>query len=451
LVGPLIDTVFFFLAHPRTPWVLSLLIAVAAMALWLRFSLAVGRVAAGLDRAIAAVENADGHSSFRSRFPSVFAKLAENPVVGELWRAYAPTLTSAPGAEDAIGYSRRPGAHFNLEMLATAGVNLRFFHAVPNLLVGAGLLFTFIGLVGALYFASRGVAAAELRVAQAALKDLLAAATFKFATSIAGLGSSLLFSWGEKSRLFGLQRRIDRLCAALEARMVPVTVESLGTAQLAELKAQSAEMRHLSRSLLVRLPEAVEQEVTRELQAALEPLHAAAKRLAARLPRLDEVLVGAMAQHLTEHLERWGGASATEEAGLPRLVAALEALNARLAAMGDGWVAGEGPRQAVRSGSQAAGIACLDGSIGRAALALGQALKRVGAGRAGAVEAARRSALRAACDHLQEAREELARLRTAPGEGTEASEPLERVAAELQQALGAIRSLMKGEVEERPT
>jgi hypothetical protein len=142
--------------------------------------------------------------------------------------------------------------------------------------------------VAALYFASRGVAAAEVAEAQRALRELLAAATFKFVTSIVGLGSSLVFSWREKALLHRVQRRLAHFCGALEARMVPLTAESIGLAQLAELRQQQHELHSLGRSLLVRVPETVEERLAAELTAAFAPLREAAGAAASRLARVDE-------------------------------------------------------------------------------------------------------------------------------------------------------------------
>ncbi len=285
----LVDAFFRVMSLPWVPWVLSALIVGTALAVWRDFRVGrIGPVLRGLDDAIAAVEEVEGPGAFRRRFPALFKRLADNPVVGEAWRGYAPTIATAPGSDDALGYTRRPQESFGEELLALAGVNLRFFHAVPNLLVGAGLLFTFLGLVAALYFASRGVAAAEVAEAQRALRELLAAATFKFVTSIAGLGSSLVFSWREKALLHRVQRRLAHFCGALEARMVPLTAESIGLAQLAELRQQQHELHRLGRSLLVRVPETVEERMAAELAAAFAPLREATAVAASRLARVDE-------------------------------------------------------------------------------------------------------------------------------------------------------------------
>ncbi len=281
---------FAVLASPVLPWALSAVIALVALLVWQRFRAGLRPVLRALDQAIATVEETEGPAAFRQRFTGIFKALAENPVLGEAWRAYAATLRPAPGNEEAIGYLRRPHEHFNDGLLALSGLNLRFYNAFPNLLVGLGLFFTFIGLVGALYFASGGVAAADVRVAQAALRDLLGAATFKFATSIAGLGSSLLFSWREKAHLHRLYRRLARFCHALEARTVPITTAGLAAAQLDEARRQRQELVRLGRSMLVTLPESAERRLGEELAAAFAPLRVSVQRLADRLAEGDAVL-----------------------------------------------------------------------------------------------------------------------------------------------------------------
>jgi hypothetical protein len=314
-----ISLVFGFLAFPWVPWALSLVIVAVAALTWLDFRWnRLDPVVRGLDDAIRAIEETEGPGTFRQRFATIFQRLADNPVTGDVWRAYATTLAPAPTNEGTIGYTRRPAENFNEGLLAVAGINLRFYHAMPNLLVGLGLLFTFIGLIGALYFASAGVSATDVKIAQTALRDLLAAATFKFATSIAGLASSMAFSWREKAQLYRVHRRLARLCAALEARMVPVTPESLASAELAELKSQTALLKRLSRDLFIRLPEAAEERLEQELAQGMAPVRRALGEAAQRLRLLDAMALEAIrAAMMPEPVAEPGPAAAAEPSAAP--------------------------------------------------------------------------------------------------------------------------------------
>jgi hypothetical protein len=189
-----------------------------------------------------------------------------------------------------LGATRRPREDLNESILTSAGINLRFYTAVPNYLVGLGLLFTFAGLVAALYFASAGVAAASIQEAQDALRHLLAAATFKFMTSIAGLGASIVYSSREKAQLYRLGHRLDALCTALEQRLVPVTPEYLGTVQLAEMRNQSLLLRRLGRHLHVTIPDTIEERLASELLDAIAPMRDGFARAAERIGRMDDAL-----------------------------------------------------------------------------------------------------------------------------------------------------------------
>jgi hypothetical protein len=284
----MIDAVFSFFALPWVPWALSALLILGAVGIWLDFRRRLEPVLLGLDDALQVVEEAGNAASFTDRFPSINQRLAANPVIGESWRAFVKTLVPVPGQDDVLGTTRRPHEDLNENILTRAGVNLRFYTAVPNYLVGLGLLFTFLGLVAALYFASAGVTAPNIQAAQGALRDLLAAATFKFVTSIAGLGASIAYSSREKTQLYRVGHRLAGLCTALEQRLVPVTPEYLGIVQLAEMKGQSTLLRRLGRHLHITVPETIEERLAGELLDAIAPLREGFARAAERIGQLDE-------------------------------------------------------------------------------------------------------------------------------------------------------------------
>lgn len=286
----MIDLVFGFFALSWVPWTLSGLLIAGALAIWLDFRRRLRPVLEGLEEALRVIEEAPSASALHDRFSSINQRLASNPVIGEAWRAFVGTLVPVPGQDGVLGATRRPREDLNESILTSAGVNLRFYTAVPNYLVGLGLLFTFAGLVAALYFASAGVAAASIQEAQGALRHLLAAATFKFMTSIAGLGASIVYSSREKTQLYRLGHRLDALCTALEQRLVPVTPEYLGTVQLAEMRNQSMLLRRLGRHLHVTIPDTVEERLASELLDAIAPMREGFARAAERIGRMDDAL-----------------------------------------------------------------------------------------------------------------------------------------------------------------
>jgi hypothetical protein len=341
----MIDLVFGFFALSWVPWTLSGLLIAGALAIWLDFRRRLRPVLEGLEDASRVVEEAASASALHDRFSSINQRLAANPVIGEAWRAFVQTLVPVPGQDGVLGATRRPREDLNERILTSAGVNLRFYTAVPNYLVGLGLLFTFVGLVAALYFASAGVVAPSIQEAQDALRNLLAAATFKFMTSIAGLGASIVYSSREKTHLYRLGQQLDMLCTALEQRLVPVTPEYLGTVQLAEMRSQSMLLRRLGRHLHVTIPDTVEERLASELLDAIAPMREGFARAAERIGRMDEalaarLLAGALAGPAAFQGAGQGsrqgagqGGGAIDQAGLARIVEELRQVREAVVAL----------------------------------------------------------------------------------------------------------------------
>lgn len=337
----MIDLVFGFFALSWVPWTLSGLLVAGALAIWLDFRRRLRPVLQGLEEALRVIEEAPSPNALHDRFSTINQRLASNPVIGEAWRAFVGTLVPVPGQEGVLGATRRPREDLNESILTGAGINLRFYTAVPNYLVGLGLLFTFAGLVAALYFASAGVAAASIQEAQAALRHLLGAATFKFVTSIAGLGASIVYSSREKTHLYRFAHRLDALCTALEQRLVLVTPEYLGTVQLAEMRNQSMLLRRLGRHLHVTIPDTVEERLASELLDAIAPMREGFARAAERIGRMDDALAARLLDGpgggSTAPSAPWHGAGrgagALDQAGVGRIVEELRLVREAVAAL----------------------------------------------------------------------------------------------------------------------
>jgi len=106
-------------------------------------------------------------------------------------------------------FSKNDLPHVNL--LETSGFPLKIIASLPGYFVGFGLIFTFLGLVAALFFAAQGMGSGDYAVAKSSLAQLLHAASFKFTTSVAGIASSLAISILYKYLLHDLHLRIDLL------------------------------------------------------------------------------------------------------------------------------------------------------------------------------------------------------------------------------------------------
>lgn len=132
-----------------------------------------------------------GVSDFAVGYSDLTRMLERNAVIGHAWGEFAETLVPD---ERAVRNTVRPQSFINIGAAREQFAGLKMMNAIPGYFVGLGLLFTFIGLVFALNKAAASTGAGSAEAMTHSLNELLSAATFKFGTSIAGLGSSLVLS-----------------------------------------------------------------------------------------------------------------------------------------------------------------------------------------------------------------------------------------------------------------
>lgn len=182
---------------------------------------------------------------FARRFEPIDALLLQS-MFGSVWNEYRAILRRDGGR---VLYPRPPAEYVGLHAIGQMAFPSRLFAAAHGYFIGVGLLLTFVGLVAALKFAATGVASADVAVAKQALNALLSAASFKFMTSIAGLGCSLVLSLAARSMTYAVENAAAGLAEDLESLMVPIVAESVAYDQLAVAHQQAAQLEKLTSSL----------------------------------------------------------------------------------------------------------------------------------------------------------------------------------------------------------
>jgi hypothetical protein len=229
----------------RVPLHLSIGIIAAACVL-LVMLIAWGAVAwTRIERVRRLVRSCGRAAEFRRNFARVDESLSAS-MFGAAWAEYRECLKES---DDKVLYPRRPDEYLGLHAIASRSFPARFFAAVHGYFVGAGLLLTFVGLVAALKFAAGGVASSDIGVAKDALNALLAAASFKFMTSIAGLGCSLVLSIAARSTTYLVESAALGLAGDLERAMAPIFTECLAYDQLAATRAQLQQLRKIGTAM----------------------------------------------------------------------------------------------------------------------------------------------------------------------------------------------------------
>jgi len=179
-------------------------------------------------------------AAFSTAFPEVASSLAAGKRTDPLVLAWAEFHESiVDETATPIENTSRPSTFF--QRAAPKQARLVFW---SNLMVGLGLLLTFLGLIVALHTARKGMApGADPAAMQESLRTLLAVAGAKFFTSVAGVGSSLILRSVERNLSRKTHHLTDELCNLLERGLLYVPPQRLAVKQLRELEAQTAQLK----------------------------------------------------------------------------------------------------------------------------------------------------------------------------------------------------------------
>ncbi len=125
------------------------------------------------------------------------------------WRRYHKTFIGPDekSEEEAASY-------FNDEAVVGERLNLRYWKSVPNLLVGVGILGTFLGLT----FGISNFETESVDTVRASIENLLSGMATAFISSIVGMALSIAFNVLEKWRFGSLEQALRRLCGKLDAQ-----------------------------------------------------------------------------------------------------------------------------------------------------------------------------------------------------------------------------------------
>jgi hypothetical protein len=218
---PVVDLYLNTFNSPTTAVVLcAVMVVVALLLLFYYWQFKIGPVSRDLRHFAASLEAVEEAPGSEAALQHIDGVIERNAFLGRSWKLYRATLDRSEGERVAAPFS--PGRYFDLKALQFSGLRLRMFMGLPNDFVGIGLVFTFLGLVAGLYFASKSMMSADLNAARGALELLLHAATFKFLTSITGIGLSLILSWAQRLLIDNLQDALSDVQFQIE-RLLPVS------------------------------------------------------------------------------------------------------------------------------------------------------------------------------------------------------------------------------------
>lgn len=290
-------------------------------------------VARALRRARERIEEAQDPLGFAAIYERVSAELATAPLLGPRWREYRETLLVPTQPNAPVRATNRAELWFDsTALLRTAGVDVRYHAALPNLLVGAGLLFTFFGLMVALGEAGGIVAPGADQVARSeSLRKLLDAASFKFITSLVGLALSIGYALWRKHCLKQADAALDGFLSALDARVPFITPVALQAEANRLLEKQQEQLETFSTELAVNIGTAFDKAFDTRLGEHIGPLTKAMQELAARISSGNEAAIRTMLNDFLTRLQAGTGDRMEQVAeSLAGLAARLEGLQGGL-------------------------------------------------------------------------------------------------------------------------
>jgi len=205
------------------------------------------------------------------------------------WREFHESIVDE--TESPIRNTARPTAFFY--RAAPKQVRLAFW---SNVLVGIGLVLTFLGLIVALHKASSGMAGTDPAVMQASLRGLLVVAGAKFFTSVAGVGSSVMLRFAES----GLQKKTnainEALCTLLERGMLYVPPQRLAVEQLDVMREQRDQLKAFNTDFALQLSE----RMGAQFQQAIAPVTASLGQLNDNMSTMSQGLGQGAAKAIEE-------------------------------------------------------------------------------------------------------------------------------------------------------
>jgi len=274
------------------------------------------------------IERLSGLETFAADYDqSIYENFKQSRLIGHAWREFDETLVKPlAGERPVIRNTVRPQSFLNIGMARESLFGLKMIAGIPGYFVAVGLLLTFIGIVLALYKAGAASSAQDVAVMQQAMTELLQIASFKFATSIAGLGSSLLLSIVFRTYIIWIEGSFSNFCEALELRLKYVPPQLLAIEMNEAAKEQRDQLKEInSDKFFAQMGAQLEPQIQSAFSAAMSPINTS---ISAALDRISETSQTGVSDMLSQFTNSVQSGAGTE---LRELAETLKAMQVTLA------------------------------------------------------------------------------------------------------------------------
>jgi len=236
-------------------------------------------------------------TDFFDRFEVINEKIDSIEGLNCVWQKFTESLNFSE-ANKKVYASHRTGYYFNRDSILGSRLNLNQYLAFPGYLIGIGLLFTFGGLAFALYVAQDGLNHGS---GQQAIKDLLAVASIKFVSSIAGIFFSILLSFIQRNTTNKIYKLIYEFCDLLEKRTEYKSTEKLLHENFQEQVKHTAALNDMATNIASGIGDILSNQLPVSVAQALQPL---AEEIRALVQKFEGSNEDALKNVLEEFIEQ---------------------------------------------------------------------------------------------------------------------------------------------------
>lgn len=241
----------------------------------------------------------------------VYPRLKQHPLIGHAWKEFDETLLKDRVAEGGvIGNTLRPQSFINFGVVRDRLPGLKMLGSISGYFVGVGLLLTFIGIVLALGTAGDPRNFDSTDAMQRAMAHLLEIASFKFSTSIAGLGVSIVFAIVAKLIVISIEGSLSRFCEAIERQLQYTAPQSIAAETNEASKEQLNQLKEInSDRYFTKLADVVSPIIGAAMDRALSPVTAG---IGSAMDQLRATSQSGMSDLLQEFSSSVQGSAGTE-------------------------------------------------------------------------------------------------------------------------------------------
>jgi len=309
----------FLASSPEVSIFAGLILVIAAWAFWFWYRPAVRDVTEGVHRVNAALMQEPrvwGEADERVR-----PVLKNHPNLASSWmETEERVIRLQVGGDSKPVMFGSPKDLWNPSSLLARRLNLGLAEAVPNILVGVGLFFTFVFLSWALVDTTAALTqtGSSAKDTERAISELLEVAGGKFLTSLAGLLASIIWTYKSKRALNELNKACDLLLDSfgkvvpangaelLMRQQLEAANDNLGLAEelLNESREQTGTFKRFETDLAVTLAGAITKSFSPQMEAMTAKLVAAIDGLSDKLGSMNQEALKTMLEDFAGMLKQ---------------------------------------------------------------------------------------------------------------------------------------------------